>query len=148
MIHKYSTCATTIVLQDNTDEENVMTNSSNNHNTDNLKQNDFLDDSSFRIGVQEVFELLFDELEDLDSDEFEIQMQTGSFIVTFEEDNSVFMLSQQTPTREIWLSANYQAWHFLCSSGTWVERDSGVALQKILQTLFSTKLSEQVDISL
>ena len=125
-----------------------MTNSSNNHNTDDLKQNDFLDDSSFRMGVQNVFDQLFDELEDLDSDDFEIQMQTGSFIITFEDDNSVFMLSQQTPTREIWLSANYQAWHFLRSSGTWVERDSGVALQKILQTLFSTKLSDQVDISL
>ena len=125
-----------------------MTDSSNNHNTDDLKQNDFLDDSSFRLGVQEVFDLLFDELEDLESDDFEIQMQTGSFIVTFEDDNSVFMLSQQTPTREIWLSANYEAWHFLRSSGNWVERDSGVALQNILQNLFSTKLSDQVDISL
>ena len=125
-----------------------MTNESNNHNTDDLKQNDFLDDSSFRMGVQKVFDLLFDELEDLDSDDFEIQMQIGSFIITFENDNSVFMLSQQTPTREIWLSANYQAWHFLRSSGIWLERDSGVELQKILQTLFSTKISDQVDISL
>ena len=53
------------------------------------------------MGVQEVFDLLFDELENLDSDDFEIQMQTGSFIITFEDDNSVFMLSQQTPTREL-----------------------------------------------
>ena len=125
-----------------------MTDSSKKNGTDDLKQNDFLDDSSFRMGVQEVFEVLFDELENLDSDDFEIQMQTGSFIITFEDDNSVFMLSQQTPTREIWLSANYQAWHFLRSSGTWVERDNGVALQKILQDLFSTKLSDRVDISL
>ncbi len=125
-----------------------MTDSSNNHNTDDLKQNDFLDDSSFRMGVQQVFDLLFDELENLDSDDFEIQTQTGSFIITFEDDNSVFMLSQQTPTREIWLSANYQAWHFLRSSGNWVERDNGIALQKILQDLFSTKLSDRVDISL
>ena len=125
-----------------------MTDSSNKNSNDDLKQNDFLDDSSFRMGVQEVFDLLFDELENLDSDDFEIQMQTGSFIITFEDDNSVFMLSQQTPTREIWLSANYQAWHFLRSSGTWVERDNGVELQKILQDLFSTKLSDRVDISL
>jgi iron donor protein CyaY len=124
-----------------------MANPSNKDNTKKV-QNDFLDDSSFRIGVQTVFDTLFDELEDLESDDFEIQMQPGSFVITFEDDNSVFMLSQQTPTREIWLSANYQAWHFLFSSETWVERDSDISLQNILQDLFSTKLSEQVDISL
>jgi iron donor protein CyaY len=110
--------------------------------------NDFTDDSSFRIGVQKIFEDLFEQLEQFDSDDFDIQMQTGSFIITFEEDDSVFMLSQQTPTHEIWLSANYEAWHFLCSSGIWIERDQGISLQKILQNLFSTKLSKQVEILL
>ena len=58
------------------------------------------------------------------------------------------MLSQQTPTREIWLSANYEAWHFLCSNTMWIERDNDTSLQGTLQDLLSTKLSEQVDISL
>ena len=108
----------------------------------------FVDDSSFRLGVQQLFEQLFDFLENLESDDFEIQMQTGSFVVTFEEDNSVFMLSQQTPTHEIWLSANYEAWHFQYSVDGWLERDSQVSLESILQDLFSKKLDEQVDISL
>ena len=67
-----------------------MTDSSNKNSTDDLKQNDFLDDSSFRMGVQEVFDLLFDELENLDSDDFEIQMQTGSFIITYVESANTY----------------------------------------------------------
>ena len=121
------------------------------------KRSDFSEDRLFRLAVQEVYESLADQLEDLlerleetkviDSDFFEPQLAAGSLSIVF-EDRSVFMLSQQTPTHEIWLSANYTAWHFLCESGEWIERDTGSPMVDVLAQLFSEKIGTEVQIQL
>ena len=69
-----------------------------------------------------------------DSDDSEIQMQTGSFIITFEDDNSVFMLVKKHLLVK-WLQQIIKRGNF-CVLRTWVERDNGVALQKIPKTYF------------
>jgi len=121
------------------------------------KRSDFSEDRLFRLAVQEVYEDLADQLEDLlelledkkaiEADFFEPQLAAGSLSVVF-EDGSVFMLSQQTPTHEIWLSANYTAWHFLCEEGQWIERDTGLAMTEVLAQLFSDKIGTEVQIQL
>ena len=85
-------------------------------------------------------------LVDLDDDELDPRLTSGNLSVTF-EDESVILLSQQTPTRELWLSANYTAWHFLRTGGSWVERDTGEPLLNVLSKLFSEKLGETVTFS-
>ena len=121
------------------------------------KRSDFSEDRLFRLAVQEFYESLAEQLEDLleqleeskaiDADFFEPQLAAGSLSVVF-EDGSVFMLSQQTPTHEIWLSANYTAWHFLCESEQWVERDTGLPIKEVLEQLFSDKIGTEVQIRL
>ena len=58
------------------------------------------------------------------------------------------MLSQQVPTRELWLSAFSTAWHFKAQDGTWPERDTGAALADVLGGLFTRKLGVPVTLKL
>lgn len=111
-----------------------------------LRKTDFDNDTEFRLAVNLLLEDLLDHVDDLDDDELDPRLTSGNLSVTF-EDESVILLSQQTPTRELWLSANYTAWHFLRTGGSWVERDTGEPLLNVLSKLFSEKLGETVTFS-
>ena len=100
---------------------------------------DFANDAAFRHAVEILLDALLEQADEIDAD-IDPRLTPGSFSITF-EDGAVLMLSQQTPTHELWLSANYTAWHFLCKGGTWVERDSGENMLQVLSTLISDKLS-------
>ena len=83
----------------------------------------------------------------LEVDDFDSRLLPGNLSITF-DDGSVFLLSQQTPTHEIWLSANYNAWHFVCRKSIWIERDTGQSMVKILADLLTTKLQIAVVLEL
>jgi iron donor protein CyaY len=102
-------------------------------------QSRFDTDAEFRRVVSRLLEDLLEQADDIDAD-IEPRLTSGNLSVTF-EDGAVFMLSQQTPTHELWLSANYTAWHFGCAQGTWLERDSSEPMFAVLSRLMSDKLS-------
>ena len=108
---------------------------------------DFDNDGVFRLAVQEAFSSLAEQADDVDYDEFEPRLTAGGLGFYF-DDGSVVLLSQQTPTHEIWLSANYTAWHFLRREGVWVERDTSEAMLTILNTILSEKFEESVTFEL
>ena len=60
----------------------------------------------------------------------------------------ISMLSLQTPTHELWLSANLTAWHFRRSGGRWTERDTSEPMAVVLSRLFSEKLNSAVKLEL
>ena len=104
---------------------------------------DFSGDPQFQQAVRDVLDSLVDQLDELDVGAFEVGSAPGSVTVEY-EDGSVLMLSQQTPRHEIWLSADYRAWHFLRKEGRWVERDTGESMTALLSSLLSEKLGESV----
>lgn len=106
------------------------------------ERSDFANDGAFRMAVDAMLNELLDQADEVDAD-IEPRLTGGNLSVTF-EDGSVMMLSQQTPTHELWLSANYTAWHFLCVDGTWVERDNGEPMLRVLSTLVTEKLGQPV----
>ena len=106
----------------------------------------FGNDTEFQRAVAEVLEDIEDQLDTIEEGELDSRLIPGSLTVTFEDD-SVLMLSQQTPTHELWLSANYTAWHFVCRDGTWFERDTNEPMMVVLSELFSQKLSMVVSFS-
>ena len=110
------------------------------------RKSDFENDAQFRLAVSSLLEELLEQVDELEDDELDPRLTSGNLSVTF-EDSSVILLSQQTPTHELWLSANYTAWHFLRTEGTWVERDSGEPMLAVLSRLFSDKLGESVSLS-
>ena len=106
-----------------------------------------MDESSFREDVKKLLVSLLDQLDDIDSDFHDPSMTDGNLHVVF-EDGSTFVLSQQPPTREIWLSANFTAWHFAKKNGAWLERDSNERLLDVLSTLFSGKMGMDIQFTL
>lgn len=111
------------------------------------ERSDFSSDADFRQGAEIVLEALWEQADELDMDEVEPQRTPGSLILQF-EDGSVFMLSLQTPVHEIWLSANYTAWHFLSVGGKWIERDTSQLLDAALTDLLSEKIGQELRFSI
>lgn len=105
---------------------------------------DFADDTAFRHAVDRTLRALLEQVDQIDDDALdEVRYTDGNLKVTF-EDGAVFMLSQQTPTHELWLSANLQAWHFRRVDGVWTERDTREPLATVLARLFSDRLDSEV----
>ena len=64
-----------------------------------LDRSDFRSEASFRQAAEPVLDTLWDQVDELDLDEAEPQRTPGSLVIQFEDD-SVFMLSLQTPVHE------------------------------------------------
>jgi iron donor protein CyaY len=100
---------------------------------------DFESDAAFRVGVAVALDTLLGQIDDIESDEHDPQISEGNLKTVFES-GGTYILSQQTPMHEIWLSAELQAWHFRRVDGKWAERDSDAAMADVLSRLFSDKL--------
>jgi iron donor protein CyaY len=107
----------------------------------------FQDDAVFRRTVEDLMGVLLDQVDEIDFD-LDPGMSPGNLQVVFEDDGSTFVLSQQTPTHELWLSANFTAWHFRRIDGVWSERDTGEPMLAILGDLFSRKVGETITFAL
>ena len=107
----------------------------------------FSDDSEFRQAVGSAMRQLIDQVDEIDAD-LDPRLTPGNLQVVFEDDGSTFVLSQQTPTHELWLSANFRAWHFRCVRGAWVERDTAEPMLDVLGRLFSEKVDDEVSFTL
>lgn len=98
---------------------------------------------AFRRFVADALEALFEQVDALEPLGVDAESSAGVVKVGF-PDGGVFVLSQQVPARELWLSANLRAWHFLWDGAAWVERDSGESMLEVLGQLFSGKLGRHV----
>ena len=101
------------------------------------------DESGFRQEVDRTLKALLQQIDELDPDRVDARLAAGSLTVQF-EGGGTFVLSQQTPTRELWLSANLRAWHFDKRDGAWRERDSREDMLQVLDRLFSGALATDV----
>ncbi len=107
---------------------------------------EFPDDGAFRREVGDVLAALLDEVDEIEAD-IDARLSPGNLNVVFEDDDSTFVLSQQTPTHELWLSANLRAWHFRRVDGVWRERDTDEPMLELLSALFSEKTGLRVGFS-
>ena len=110
-----------------------------------MSRSDFTTDAIFRKSAEALLERLLIQLDEVDFDEFEPRYTSGSLNIQF-DNGSVVMLSMQTPTHELWLSANYTAWHFLCVGGEWIERDTSESMLEVLSSILSEKFQQQVQL--
>jgi iron donor protein CyaY len=107
------------------------------------------DESAFRRKVAAALRDLARQVDALDTDALDWRISDGVLHVEF-EDGGVVVLSQQVPTREIWLSAERRAWHFRARAddgagdAAWVERDNGEALGAVLSGIFERALGNPV----
>lgn len=101
------------------------------------------DEPAFRSVVSDALRDLSQQVDRIESDAFETRNSDGVFQVDF-EGGGVFVLSQQVPVRELWLSAFSKAWHFRHVDGAWRERDTGEPLEEVLGGHFTRKLGQPV----
>jgi CyaY protein len=105
-----------------------------------------MDEVRFRQTVDAALKHLAGQIDAIDSDDLDWKKSEGVLSVEF-EDGGVFVLSQQVPVRELWLSAFARAWHFRFAEGAWAERDSAERLETVLSGLFTRKLGFAVGIA-
>ncbi len=105
-----------------------------------------IEESKFRQLVARALTALGATVDGIDSDDVDYKLSDGVLTVEFES-GGVFVLSQQVPVRELWLSAFSRAWHFRYADGAWVERDSGESLESVLASLFTRKLAFEVTVA-
>ena len=71
---------------------------------------EFATDAEFRAAAGDALRVLLDQIDAIEHDDVDARLSEGSLIVSFES-GGTYMLSLQTPTQELWLSANLTAWH-------------------------------------
>jgi CyaY protein len=102
-----------------------------------------IEEPRFRQIVASALKNLSAQVDAIDSDDLDFKLTDGVFQVEFES-GGVFVLSQQVPVRELWLSAFSRAWHFRHADGAWKERDSGEPLEKVLSEAFTKRLGKAI----
>lgn len=107
---------------------------------------DLSDEHLFRKEVSGALSRLLQQLDEVETDDMDPRLSEGNLAVSFES-GGTFVLSQQTPTRELWLSANLRAWHFKHQGDRWIERDSGEPMSELLSRLFTEKLGTRVQLA-
>jgi len=108
---------------------------------------EFATDAEFRAAAGDALRVLLDQIDAIENDDVDARLSEGSLIVSFES-GGTYMLSLQTPTQELWLSANLTAWHFRRTGGRWIERDTSEPMTVVLGRLFSEKLNSAVKLEL
>lgn len=104
-----------------------------------------IEESAFRLQVQAALKHLASHIDTVESDDLDWKLSEGVLTVEFES-GGVFVLSQQVPVRELWLSAYSRAWHFRNIDGAWLERDTNEPMVAVLSTIFTRKLAFAVEI--
>ncbi|MCK6524300.1 iron donor protein CyaY [Myxococcota bacterium] len=104
-----------------------------------------MNEPQFRALVADALSNIYEQLDGIDTDDLDPVLSDGVLTCVFES-GGTFVLSQQVPARELWLSANFRAWHFRwdAQGEAWVERDTGEPMAPLLSRLFSDKLKRAV----
>jgi CyaY protein len=108
---------------------------------------EFATEAEFRAAAHDALRLLLTQIDRIDEDDVDARLSEGSLVVSFDS-GGTYMLSLQTPTHELWLSANLTAWHFRRTGGRWIERDTSEPMTAVLGRLFSEKLGVPVKLEL
>ena len=79
---------------------------------------------------------------------FEVDFNAGALAVEFEDPPAKFVISPNTPVRQIWVSANNKSykldWDFVENS--FVHADSGDSLKTLLEKAVGKRVGEEVSL--
>jgi CyaY protein len=82
-----------------------------------------------------------------DRHDFEVDSNAGALSIEFENPPAKFVVSPNTPVRQIWVSARVQSfkldWSDAASAFVWID---GRALQPLIADLVSEQMGERVEL--
>lgn len=105
-----------------------------------------MDESRFQQLADAAFRKIEGLLEDVDADEVDIERAGDVLTLTFGSGKKA-VVNTQRPTRQIWLAANAQAWHFSYdeASSTWLD-DKGRGVELVGQVRAIVKEQANIDL--
>ena len=103
-----------------------------------------MDDTEYFDLVEEIFNNIEDQVDELDFD-LDIDVSGGILTIVFPDSSSV-VLSKQVATHEIWVAAKSGGFHLQKQSDSWICSTTGENLAEMLSRVFTEQLG--VDISL
>lgn len=106
-----------------------------------------LDEHEFRRHCDDALADLFKALNDATADyDFDPDMVSGALQIAFDEPPGKFVVSPQTPVRQVWVSAHSRSFKFDWSPAqqAFVLPDTGQTLKQMIAAAMSTHLGEPV----
>ena len=102
-----------------------------------------MDEQEFRNRADEALTSLNRKLADA---EFEADLNAGALTIEFEDSSTRFVVSPNTPVRQIWVSAHSRSYKLDWDAGrnAFVFRDTGETLTELIQGAISKQLGEEV----
>jgi len=107
----------------------------------------YMDDQEFQKRADEELNSLYRKLTRASDDAgFEADFNSGAMSIEFEEPPAKFVISPNSPVRQIWVSAHSKSFKLDWdpARGTFVLPDSGQSLTDLIQSAISTQLGEEV----
>ena len=79
---------------------------------------------------------------------FEIDMQSGALTLEFEDPRARFVVSPNSPVRQIWVSALNKSFKLDFDEGrkTFVLRETGQSLTELMSSVIGHQLGEAIDL--
>jgi iron donor protein CyaY len=108
-----------------------------------------MNDQEFQTRADQALSTLYQKLVAASSEhEFEPDFNAGALTVEFEEPKAKFVVSPNSPVRQIWISAHSKSYKLDWSDGehTFVVPDSGATLVKFMETAIGQHLGEPVSL--
>ena len=108
-----------------------------------------MDEQEFKKRADEALTLLHRALSGAADDYgFDVDINAGALAVEFEEPPGKFVISPNTPVRQIWVSAHAKSykldWDIV--ENTFVHTESGDTLKELVEKAISKQLKEEVNL--
>jgi CyaY protein len=106
-----------------------------------------MDESTFQLRCDAAMDDLFEALSTAaDAHGFDVDHNAGTITIEFDEPKAKFVVSPNSPVRQIWLSALTRSFKFEWNEGrgAFALTDSGATLKQTLAEAVGTQLGEPV----
>jgi CyaY protein len=104
-----------------------------------------MDDATFQKRADAALEDLFDALNDASSShDFEADFNAGALTVEFEDPPAKFVVSPNSPVRQIWISANVKSYKLSWDEAASAFMLDGRALREHMASAIATHLGQPV----
>jgi CyaY protein len=106
-----------------------------------------MDEQEFKTRADAALESLYKKLSAAsDAFEFEPDFNAGALAVEFEEPKAKFVVSPNTPVRQIWVSAHSRSFKldWNAERDTFVLPDTGQSLTELMSSVIAQQIGEEV----
>jgi len=106
-----------------------------------------MDEQEFKKAADRTLETLYRKLAVASDDsDFDTDLSSGALVIEFEEPPAKFVISPNTPVRQIWVSAHSRSFKldWNAAQDTFVLPDTGETLTQLIKTAIGQQLGKEI----